>query len=460
MNKPYLYCGKTNMMESLRVFIVEDNKLYGDMLRYHLALNPDNKVLLFATGKECIDNLYQNPDFISLDYSLPGMLGLEVLKKIKEFNPEIPVVMVSGQEDITTAVSLLKEGAYDYFVKDEDTKDRIWNTLKKIRENLQLKQEIDELKNEIGKKYEFENVIRGNSRVIHQLFKLIEKATQTNIAVSLIGETGTGKDLVAKAIHYNSSRKSYPFVAINVNAIPNELIESEFFGYEKGAFTGANSQKIGKFELANKGSIFLDEIAEMDKNMQSKLLRVIQEKELTRVGGNATIKFDARIIVATNKDLAEEVRKGNFREDLYYRLLGLSIVLPPLRYRGNDILILARYFLDDFCNENKLEKKSISPKAKEKLMNHAYPGNVRELKAIIELAAVMSNNKVIEADNISFTKTNLLTDMLNNEDTLSGYTKKILKHYLEKFDNNVMKVASKLDIGKSTIYRMIKENEL
>ena len=323
-----------------------------------------------------------------------------------------------------------------------------------------MKQEIDELKNEIGKKYEFENVIRGNSRVIHQLFKLIEKATQTNIAVSLIGETGTGKDLVAKAIHYNSSRKSYPFVAINVSAIPNELIESEFFGYEKGAFTGANSQKIGKFELANKGSIFLDEIAEMDKNMQSKLLRVIQEKELTRVGGNTTIKFDARIIVATNKDLVEEVRKGNFREDLYYRLLGLSIVLPPLRYRGNDILILARYFLDDFCSENKLEKKSISPKAKEKLMNHAYPGNVRELKAIIELAAVMSNNKVIEADNISFTKTNLLTDLLNNEDTLSGYTKKILKHYLEKFDNNVVKVASKLDIGKSTIYRMIKENEL
>ena len=447
-------------MESLRVFIVEDDKLYGDLLRYHLSLNPDNEVFLFRSGQECLDNLYLNPDFISLDYSLPDMSGLEILQKIREYNPKLPVVMVSGQEDITTAVNLLKEGAYDYFVKEEDTKNRLWNAIKKVRENLELKQEINILKDEIGKKYEFRNIIKGNSLAITEIFNMIDKATKTNIVVSLFGETGTGKDLVAKAIHYNSPRRDGPFVPINVSAIPGDLIESEFFGHEKGAFTGANTRKKGKFEQANKGSIFLDEVAEMDQNMQTKLLRVLQEKELTRVGGNETIKFDARVIVATNKNLTEEVKKGNFREDLYYRLLGLPIELPPLRSRGNDILILARFFLDEFCKENGLETKSISKGAQEKLMNHTYPGNVRELKAIIDLAAVMSNNNVIDDHDISFTQTSFTNNLLNGEDTLAGYNKKILNHYLNKYHKNVAIVAEKLDIGKSTIYRMIKENSL
>ncbi len=447
-------------MESLKVFIVEDDKLYGDILRYHLSLNPDNEVFLYANGQDCIDNLYKNPDFISLDYSLPDTSGLEVMLKIHEYNPKIPVVIVSGQEDVKTAISCLREGAYDYFVKDDETKNRLWNSLKKVRETLELKHEINHLKNEIGKKYEFRNVIKGSSPVITQIFKLIEKATQTNIVVSLLGETGTGKDLVAKAIHYNSPRKSGPFVPINVTAIPSELIESEFFGYEKGAFTGANSRKKGKFEQANHGTIFLDEIAEMNSNMQSKLLRVLQEKELNRVGGNETIKFDARVIVATNKDLAEEVRNGNFREDLYYRLLGLPIELPPLRARGNDTLILAKFFLDDFCIENKLGNKSISQAAQHKLMNHNYPGNVRELKAIMELAAVMSNSNSIEEVDISFTKTSFSNSLINGEDTLEGYTKKIISHYLNKYNRNVTLVAERLDIGKSTIYRMIKEFEI
>jgi DNA-binding NtrC family response regulator len=447
-------------MESLKVFIVEDDKLYGDMLRYHLALNPDNEVLLFATGKDCIDNLYQDPDFISLDYSLPDMSGLDVLQKIRAYNNKIPVVIVSGQEDVKTAVNLLKEGAYDYFVKDEDTKNRLWHSLQKVKENLELKQEIKQLKSEIGKKYEFKSVIKGNSPAITRIFDLIEKATQTNIVVSLLGETGTGKDLVAKAIHYNSPRKAGPFVPINVSAIPGELIESEFFGYEKGAFTGANTRKKGKFEQANNGTIFLDEIAEMDTNMQTKLLRVLQEKELTRVGGNATIKFDARVIVATNKDLAQEVKRKNFREDLYYRLLGLPIELPPLRDRGNDILILAKHFLEEFCRENKLEKKVLSQESRERLMHYSYPGNVRELKAIIDLAAVMSDNEVIKAGDIAFSKTNFGTELLNDNDTLRGYTRKILSHYLKKYDGNVLTVARKLDIGKSTVYRMLKEEEI
>ncbi len=442
------------------MFIVEDDKLYGEMLRYHLALNPDNEVLLFNTGKDCLDNLYLEPDFISLDYSLPDISGLEVLEKIHEYNPKLPVVIVSGQEDVNTAVKLLKEGVWEYFVKDKETKERLWHSIEKVKENKFLLQEIKQLKAEIGRKYEFRNIIKGNSPAITRIFNLIEKATKSNIVVSLLGETGTGKDLVAKAIHYNSPRKTGPFVPINVSAIPGELIESEFFGYEKGAFTGANTRKKGKFEQANNGTIFLDEIAEMNMNMQTKLLRVLQEKELTRVGGNTTIKFDARVIVATNKDLAKEVNKGNFREDLYYRLLGLPIELPPLRERGHDILILAKFFLDGFCEENKLEKKSISPAAQDKLMKYMYPGNVRELKAIMDLAAVMSNSDIIEEADISFSKANFSTELLNDEDTLAGYTKKILRHYMHKYDRNVMEVAKKLDIGKSTVYRMIKEIEI
>jgi len=447
-------------MNSFKIFIVEDDPLYGEMLKYHLSLNPDNEVVKFETGQECLKNLYQAPSLISLDYSLPDMSGFEVIKKVKEYNQDIPIVIVSGQEDVATAVKLLKEGAYDYFVKDEDTKERLWNTLKNIKERLELKEEINVLKEEIGKKYEFKKIIRGNSPAIKQIFKLIEKATTTNITVSLYGETGTGKELVAKAIHYNSIRVKHSFVPINVTAIPSELIESEFFGHEKGAFTGANSRKIGKFEMANKGTIFLDEIGEMDLNMQAKLLRVIQEKELVRVGGNKPIKFDARVIVATNRNLSKEVQKGNFREDLYYRLLGLPIEIPPLRYRGNDILLLAKFFVDDFCKENKLDKLEISAKAQEKLLKYPFPGNVRELKAVMELACVLTNTAHIEEDHITFNSTNAKSDFLLEEDTLTGYVQKIIKYYLQKYNNNVMVVAKKLDIGKSTIYRMIKNNEI
>ncbi|HPE55242.1 MAG TPA: sigma-54 dependent transcriptional regulator [Bacteroidales bacterium] len=447
-------------MNSFKIFIVEDDPLYGEMLKYHLSLNPDNEVIKFETGSACLKNLHQNPSLISLDYSLPDISGFDVIKKVKEYNSDIPVVVVSGQEDVATAVRLLKDGAYDYFVKDEDTKERLWNTIKNIKERNELKEEINVLKEEIGKKYEFKNIIKGNSPAIQQIFGLIDKATQTNITVSIYGETGTGKELVAKAIHYNSPRVKYTFVPINVTAIPSELIESELFGHEKGSFTGANSRKIGKFEVANRGTIFLDEIGEMDLNMQAKLLRVIQEKELYRVGGTQPVKFDARVIVATNRNLAKEVEKGNFREDLYYRLLGLPIEIPPLRYRGNDILILAKFFVDDFCKENKMPKLSIAQNAQEKLLKYPFPGNVRELKAVMELSCVLTNSGVIEEEHITFNSTNAKSDFLLEEDTLTGYVRKIVKYYLQKYNNNVMVVAKKLDIGKSTIYRMLKNNEI
>lgn len=448
-------------MRRTKIFVVEDDPIYAKLLSYHLSQNPDNEVEIFRTGKQLLSRLTNsNPDIITLDYSLPDMSGMDVLKKVKEFNPDLPVIVISGQENISTAVELLKHGARDYIVKDNDIKDRIWNTVKFIKENLDLKDEILTLRAEIGKKYEFTKSIVGNSPAIKQVFTLMEKAVKTNITVSISGETGTGKEVVAKAIHYNSSRKHKPFVIINVSAVPEELIESEMFGHEKGAFTGASATRVGKFEEANKGTLFLDEIGEMSLSMQAKLLRAIQEKEVVRVGGNTVIKTDVRIIVATHRNLMEEVQKGNFREDLYYRLLGLPLLLPPLRDRGSDIIMLSKHFIKEFCDENGMEQLSLSKPAQEKLLKYPYPGNVRELKAIIELAVVMANSNSIQADDINFQRSSAMSDLMMEELTLNEYTTRIIQSFLKKYDNNILLVAKKLDIGKSTIYRMKKNGEL
>ena len=294
---------------------------------------------------------------------------------------------------------------------------------------------------------------------MQRIFKLMEKSAKTNITVSITGETGTGKELVTKGIHYNSPRKKKPLVAVNISAIPNELIESELFGHEKGAYTGANARRIEKFEEANNGTIFLDEIREMDINMQAKLLRVLQEREVTRVGGNTSVKVDVRVIEATHRNLSDEVKKGNFREDLFYRLLGFPIELPPLRERDNDVLLLAKFFLDDFPKENKLGKISFSAEAKEKLKRYPFPGNVRELKAVMDLTVVMSSDGIIQDEDISFRASNAVSDFLTEEMTLKEYNNRIIKSFLKRYDNNVLKVADKLDIGKSTIYRMIQEEK-
>ncbi len=442
------------------IFIVEDDRWYAEFLKYHLSLNPDYQVETFLTGKDMLAELHRNPGAITLDYSLPDMTGQELLKKIKDENPDMPVVMISGQEDVKVAISLLKLGAYDYIVKDDDVKDRIWNIIKNIRERHELKEEITNLREEVKGKYDFGKIIKGNSPQIKKIFKLLEKAISTNITVSVTGETGTGKELVAKAVHFNSKRRGKPFVPVNVTAIPKELIESELFGYEKGAFTGANARKIGKFEEAHKGTLFLDEIGDMDLNMQAKLLRVLQEREVNRIGGNETIKIDVKLIVATHKNLADEVKKGNFREDLYYRLLGLPIELPPLRDREKDILILAKFFVDEFAKENQMNKISLTKEAQNKLLGYPWPGNIRELKAVMELSAVLSEGGEIDADDITFNTTGNMTDFMLEETTLKEYTQRIIKHFLDKYDRDVIKVAQKLDIGKSTIYRMIKAGEI
>jgi len=445
----------------MKIFVVEDDKFHNKLIEHHLRLNPDYEIETFFDGKSFLDKLGDNPDVVTLDYALPDMNGDFVLEKIKKYDNGIQVIMISAQEDIKTAVSLLREGAYDYITKDENIRERLLNAIHNIQATEKLRKQVRHLRNEIAEKYDFSKAIIGDSKALKKVFNLIEKAISVqNMTVSIKGETGTGKELVARTIHYNSSRKDKPFVAVNMGAIPRELLESELFGHEKGAFTGAFTRNIGKFEEASGGTIFFDEIAEMDIDLQVKILRAIQEREITRVGGNSVIKVDVRIITATNKDLQDEVRKGRFREDLYYRLLGLPITLPPLSERENDIIILGNHMLREFCRENNLPPKEFSPKARVKLLSYHYPGNVRELKAIVELAAVMSNNQIIDEDAILFSPTNSGIDMFSQEMTLWDYETRIIKHYLEKNNNNVVLVAKKLDIGKSKIYNMIKSGEL
>lgn len=442
-------------MKALNIFIVEDDVFFGQTLKYHLSLNPDYTVHLFEKGKDCLSNFHLKPDIICLDFGLPDISGDVLLKKIKEINSKIPVIIISGQEDIEVAINFLKMGATDYIVKNNHTKDLLWNALIKLRDNMNLIHEVEELKEKLEEKFSFENTIIGQSEAIKSIYTKINKAINNTINVSITGETGTGKDVVAKAIHYNSDRKNKPFIAVNMAAIPKDLIESEFFGHEKGAFTGADSKKIGKFEQANGGTIFLDEIAELDYNLQSKLLRVIQEREVVSIGGKSPVKFNARLIIATHKDLVEEVKNKNFREDLYFRIIGLPIQIPPLRERENDILLLSKHFIEIFIKENKLKPISISSSAKSKLLKYPFPGNIRELKSVIDLACVMCDGKTINDEDITFSNLNSDNFYFTEEKSLKEYTNEIILHHLKKNNNDVVKTAQKLDIGKSTIYNLL-----
>ncbi len=449
------------LRETVSIYVVDDDVTYSSSIAHYLSLNPDYKVKSFHSAKALKTALYENPDIITLDYSMPDSKGDDLLEFIRQENPETQVIIISGQEDIKVAIDLFKKGAHDYIVKDEDAKQRLWMVIQNLRETIELKKEVESLKTEVAKKYDFNNIIIGNSNPIKRTFNLMAKAASANITVSITGETGTGKELVAKSIHFNSDRKKNNFVPVNVAAIPRDLLESELFGHEKGAFTGAVNRRLGKFEEAHNGTLFLDEIGEMDLSIQAKILRVLQEKEVTRIGSNEIIKVNARIIVATHRNLKDEIVKGNFREDLYYRLLGLPIALPALRERDNDILLIAKYFIDHFCKENKLGKKHLSIEGKHKLMSHSFPGNIRELKSVIELACIMSEDEEINDEHLQVHFTPIKAIGYNNTNyTLREYMRKLIQEYLDEYDYDVLKVAGKLDVGKSTIYRMINSRQL
>lgn len=447
-------------MKPTKILIAEDDEWYAEFLEYHIRLICVNcEIIKVFTGANLLKSLSQKPDIITLDYSLPDSSGIDLLKKIHEESPHSQVVIISGQSDVAVAVNLLKEGVFDYIVKDVDTKERIWNTIRNIQSQQDLKKEVEILREEVQLKYKFDESIIGQSSAIKRLYPLLEKAAANTINISITGETGTGKELIAKAIHFNSQVKKGPFVAVNLGAIPKELAESELFGHEKGSFTGAIHQRIGKFEEAENGTLFLDEIGELDASTQVKLLRVLQEREVTRIGGNKAFKVNCRIICATHKDLQQEVEEGRFRQDLFYRIIGLPIELPPLRKREGDIIILSKFFLEQIAKDNKSTIKKLSSDAKEKLMEYHFPGNVRELKTIIELAAVLSEGEVIEATDLTFHSTSGLRFLNESTMTIHEITLYLIHSKLEKYKNDMQRVADELGIGKSTIYRLLKEEK-
>jgi DNA-binding NtrC family response regulator len=348
-----------------------------------------------ASGEEALEILQKTPfEIIITDLFLPGVSGIDILKRVKEDSPYTNVILITGHASAESAVEAMKEGAFDYITKPfnfEQLKVLIAKALEKSRlvaENLYLRQQL-------RGKYKFTNII-GNSLAMQQVFSRMERILTTDSTILILGESGTGKELVAKAIHFNGHRREKPFIAINCGAIPAELLESELFGHVRGSFTGAVADKIGKFEVANQGTIFLDEIATMPAHLQMKLLRVLQEQEVERVGSSRKIKLNVRVISATNANLEEEVRKGTFREDLYYRLNVIPIVLPPLRNRREDIALLARHFLQKICREMKRPLMSVSPAAMRALEAYDWPGNVREMENVIERTVALTDGEVIE----------------------------------------------------------------
>ena len=388
-------------MATTKIFVVEDDQFLGNLIKKSLEKLDLAEVSHFLTPEECLNHLHENPDIVSIDYLLPGMNGIELMEKIKNYNQEIQCIMVSGQEKLDVVIETYQKGAVDYIIKNDNALVNLENSVKNLCKTVKLKQENETLKDQIIDRNKYTSIL-GNSGAVFRVLRLIQKVEKSNIMVLVTGQSGTGKELVAKSIHYNSPRARKPFVTVNMGAIPADLIESELFGHEKGAFTDARDKRIGKFEEANEGTIFLDEIGEMDLALQTKLLRVLQEKEVTRIGSNKSIKLDVRVIAATNRNLANEVKAGNFREDLFYRLQGFLIQLPPLYERGDDVILLSKTFLTDFCKENKMPQVVLSKEAAKFLMEYKWPGNIRELKAVIERAAIMSENNVITPEDLVF----------------------------------------------------------
>jgi two-component system NtrC family response regulator len=386
-------------MEKMGILIVEDEETQRGLLEG--LLRKEGYAAVGAGDGESALRLVRERTFeiVLLDYKLPGMDGLSVLKKLKELNPEIQVIMITAFGSIENAVTALKEGAFEYLTKPIDLDDLLFK-IKKVEERLHLIHENLVLKEALKDKMKSENIVYASERM-HEIVSLIVRVAKTDSTCMVEGESGVGKEIVANLIHELSERKEQPLVKVNCSAIPETLLESELFGYERGAFTGAYQRKIGKFEVANKGTVFLDEIGDVPLSLQPKLLRVLQEREIERLGGLHPVKVDVRIIAATNKNLEEEVKQGRFREDLFYRLNIVRIEIPPLRERKEDIPLLLDFFLKKFNERHKKQLKGFSREARDVLIKHDYPGNVRELENIVERAVVLSRGEYITREDLS-----------------------------------------------------------
>jgi DNA-binding NtrC family response regulator len=375
-----------------RILLVDDEA--GIRASLKVVLEPTHDVLSAASSQEGLDLFRrESPDLILLDVVMPGMDGLTLLRTIRGEDARIPVIMLTGTKTLKTAVEAMKLGAADYLTKPFDVEE-LRLVVAKTLEVEDLAREVRTLRAQVVKRYSFHNLV-GKSPAMQEVYSKIEQVADTRTTVLITGESGTGKELVARALHYNSSRRDKPFIALNSAALPDTLIESELFGHEKGSFTDAQARRVGQFELAHGGTLFLDEIGDLSAATQAKLLRVLQEREFTRVGGSQPVKVDVRIIAATNKQLEELVRRGTFRDDLYYRINVVSLFLPALRDRREDIPLLARHLLDKRLAESHQPAQEISKDAMELLAGYHWPGNVRELENVIEQAMIWSQGRTI-----------------------------------------------------------------
>jgi len=412
-------------------------------------------------GLKALDIIKETiPDLIILDIWMPDIDGIETLTRIRELYPTVPVIMISGHGTIETAVKATKLGAYD-FIEKPLSLDKVLLAANNALNYNRLETELDLFREKERQKHQ----ITGHSRVINELRKQIELVAPTDAWVLIVGENGTGKELVAHTIHRLSKRNTKPLIEVNCAAIPDDLIESELFGHEKGAFTGATTMKRGKFDQANDGMLFLDEIGDMSLKAQSKVLRILQEQRFERVGGNRTIRVNVRVIAATNKNLEDEMKKGLFREDLYFRLNVIPIRVAPLRDRTDDILELVDEFLDEFSREIKKERKYLSPDALELLKKYSWPGNVREIKNLMERLAIMCPEKVIETKDIPFPYNTRKIEDSKFEDFSSFETLKEAREIIEKtfiagkleqYGGNISKTAEAIGVERSNLHKKIK----
>ncbi len=444
------------------ILVVDDDKNICKMIEINLRKEKIYEIRTASNGESCLKSLSDSmPDLVLMDIQMPGINGIETLKRIKEIEPLVPVVMMSAHGTIEKAVESMKLGAHDFITKPFAS-ERLLVTVRNALMSSSLEREVDELRRELKNKYQFKNIV-GQSGVMQEVFRNIEKVVNSNVTVLITGESGTGKELIAKAIHYHSKlRADKSFVAVNCSALPETLLESELFGHEKGSFTGATGRRMGKFESADGGTVFLDEIGDMTPAMQAKVLRVLQEREFERVGGNELVKIDTRVISATNKNLEDAVKKGEFREDLYYRISVFPIKLPPLRERKEDIPLIAAHFLNKYSLQEGKQIEQISPEALELLMAYHWPGNVRELENTIERAVVLATPPEIGARDLPASIRSLGEKKIYESDNkLSNWIEKLeeqaLKQALLECEGNISQTAKKLGIGRATIYRKAKK---
>jgi DNA-binding NtrC family response regulator len=440
------------------ILIVDDEKNIREGLGRALELE-GYRTLLAADGEQAMVQIEKEEiDLIIADLKMPGLSGEELLKKVVSAYPTVPVIILTGHGTIESAVKAMRDGAYDFLTKPLNL-ERLSLLVKRALSNRELFLQHRALQEELGRRTKFPQII-GKSERMQKIFEVVSQVAPTKASVLITGESGVGKEMIADAIHFNSPRKDKAYIKVHCAALTETLLESELFGHEKGSFTGAISRRRGRFELANGGTIFLDEIGEINQSVQIKILRVLHEKKFERVGGEETIEADVRIISATNKDLKQEIAANNFREDLYYRLNVVNLHIPPLRERQDDIPLLMATFLKEFTEENKKKIEGIDPKARLILSQYPWPGNVRELRNCIESAVVLCKGTVISADDLPpYLQTSSEKEYikLNTGISLAEAEKQIITFTLNSCGGNKSKTAEVLGIGRKTLHRKLSE---